>query len=89
MLIKNSTVFEVTVLFVNWKVLLPAESLAQDPERYCNGNEEQAQTNWTTPAEPRTPRAPVLQMVLVAPVVVLFKVLGTFALVWHIRPLVN
>lgn len=36
-------------------MLLPAESLAQNPQRCRDGNEEQAQTNWTAPAEPRTP----------------------------------
>lgn len=71
------------MLFYWREVLLPAEGLAQNPERYRNGNEEQTQTNWATPAEPRTPRAPVFQAVLVAVVIVL----GTFAFVLHSVPL--
>ncbi len=69
--------------------LLPAESLAQDPERCRNGNEEQAEANRTTPAEPTTPRAPVFHTVLVAPVVVLLVTLRYFAFVWHKIPFVN
>jgi hypothetical protein len=41
-----------TTLFDQLEVLLPAESLAQNPERCRNGNEEQAKTNGATPAEP-------------------------------------
>lgn len=40
-----------TVLF--WQEwLVPAEGLAQNPQRHRHGNEEQTQTNWATPAEP-------------------------------------
>jgi hypothetical protein len=75
------------VLFAERERLVPAEGLAQNPERKRNGNEEQAETNWATPAEPRSPRAPVFQTVLVAVAVVLLLVLDTFALVLHKVPL--
>jgi len=75
------------VLFRGGKLLLPAEGLTQNPKRERNGDEEQAQTNRATPAEPRTPRPPVFQMVVVVIAVVLFKVLETFALVLHSIPL--
>jgi|GEM_PF-6485071 len=78
-----------TVLFFVWGKLIPAEGLTQDPERYRCRNEEQAKTNWAAPAEPRTPRTPVFQAVLVTVVVVLFIVLGTFALMLHSVPFVN
>lgn len=68
-------------------LLVPAEGLAQNPERYRNGNEEQTETNWAAPAEPRTPRAPVLETVLVTIVVVLLVVFETFAFILHGVPL--
>lgn len=75
-----------TVLFCRQEVLLPTEGLSENPERYRNGNEEQTEANWATPAEPRTPRAPVFHVVLV-PVVFLLVVLETSALVLHSVPL--
>lgn len=84
---KNSTVIS-TVLFASWR-LLPAKGLAQDPERYRNGDKKQAKTNWAAPAEPRTPRTPVFQAVLVTIVVVLLVVLEAFALLLHSVPFVN
>lgn len=63
--------------------LLPSEGLAQDPECYRGGNEEQTQANGATPAEPRTPGPPVYQAVLVIVVVVVLVLLETFALVFH------
>lgn len=66
------------------EALLPAEGLTQNPERRRNRNKEQAKTNGATPAEPRSPRAPVLHTVFVAPALL---VLGTFALVLHSVPL--
>lgn len=69
--------------------LLPAESLAQNPERYRCGNKEQAKPNWASPAEPRTPRPPVFQAVFVDEVEVLLVVLATFTLVLHSAPFVT
>lgn len=67
-----------------WREALPpAKGLAQNPQRYRNGNEEQAQAYRATPAEPRPPRAPMFQMVIVAPASFLLDVLETFALVCH------
>ena len=62
-------------------MLVPAESLAQNPERSRNGNKEQAQTNWATPAKPRAPRTPVFQAILVAPTILIFVVFTTFGVV--------
>jgi hypothetical protein len=71
-----------TVLFSGGTFkLVPAEGLAQNPERCRDGDEEQTQTNRAAPAEPRTPRAPVFEIALVTVAVVLFVVLETFALV--------
>jgi hypothetical protein len=67
-----------TVLFCGREWLIPAKSLAQDPERCRDGDEEQAKTDWAAPAEPRTPRAPVLKTVFVTVAVVLFDLLETF-----------
>jgi hypothetical protein len=74
------------VLSYMLKTLVPAECLAQYPERDRNGYKEQAETNWAAPAEPRTPRAPMFQAVLVAPAILFFDVLETFAFVLHIVP---
>lgn len=63
--------------------LLPAEGLAQNPQRDRDGNKEQTKTGWATPAEPRTPRAPVFEAAFVIPVVLSFVVFRTFALLWH------
>ena len=69
------------------EVLVPAKCLTHDPERDRNGYKEQAETNWTSPAKPRTPRAPMFQALCVAPAVLLFVVLGSFALICHSYPL--
>ena len=58
------------------EVLVPAKCLAQNPQREGDGNEEQAKTNWATPAEPRAPGAPVLEAVAVV-LEFLFVVLET------------
>ena len=60
--------------------LVPAEGLCQDPERERDGDEEQAETYWAAPAEPRTPGAPVFQAVLVAPAILLPGVFDGFVL---------
>jgi hypothetical protein len=73
-----------TVLFYEQEVLLPAEGLAQYPERCRNGDEEQAEANRATPAEPRAPSPPVFHAVFVAPVLL---VLSTLALILHSVPL--
>lgn len=64
--------------------LVPAESLAQDPERGRNGYKEQTETYRTTPAEPRTPCTPVFQTAFMVVVILFLVVLDTFALVLHI-----
>ena len=67
--------------------LIPAESLTKYPERNRDGYKEQAQTNRTSPAEPRSPRAPMFKAVLVAVVKLSFVVFGSFAIIWHNIPL--
>jgi hypothetical protein len=75
------------VLFCLAGVLLPAKGLAQDPERYRNGNKKQTQTNWATPAKPRTPRPPMFQAVFVIVGEVALMILEAFDLVLHKHPL--